>query len=75
MWAAFLAEREARARGWLRMHVTPQEAAATHRIYRAGMQSHAEGTLADVERLTVRHDPFVQQEPQTVLAFTLALRE
>jgi hypothetical protein len=42
MWAVFLAER-AGALGERFGCVTPQEAVATHAIYRAGMRSHVEG--------------------------------
>ena len=45
MWAAFLAEREGKL-GARFGCVTPSEAVATHAIYRAGIQSNAQGALA-----------------------------
>ena len=45
MWAVFLAEREGEL-GDRFGCVTPQEAAATHGIYRAGIESNAKGASA-----------------------------
>ncbi|MCK2034928.1 Gfo/Idh/MocA family oxidoreductase [Microbacterium sp. SSW1-49] len=53
MWAAFLAEREG-ALGDRFACATPEEAAATHRIYEAALAAHASGRTELVEPVGVR---------------------